>query len=238
MAFEHIRSFATGMHRLGEAARDRAWHEFAASAAAVGGSRVVVARWQRLTPVDSDEIVFSNAAPSTLERFKHVLDGSSPLRRSAWRQPESFLVSKVKTFDRRLVRTWLAALRAAPGSDLFVVPARWNESLLSVAFVTGPMIRFDSLTCAMLTVAAHAAAFRSEFDRDGDGAALTAREQACLGLAARGRSGGQIAVQLNISARTVRFHLDNAREKLGVATRGAATRKALTLGLIEVPNDR
>jgi ATP/maltotriose-dependent transcriptional regulator MalT len=100
------------------------------------------------------------------------------------------------------------------------------------------MIRFDSLTCAMLTVAAHAAAFRSELDPDGESAPLTAREQACLGLAARGRSGGQIAAQLNISARTVRFHLDNAREKLGVATRGAATRKALTLGLIEVPNDR
>lgn len=212
MELEHIRSFATCMHRLGDAARDRAWPEFAIYAEAVGGSRAVVVRWERLTPVDSDEIVFSNATPSTLERFKRVLDGSSPLRRAAWRQSEPFLVSKVRAFDRRLVRTWLAAFRAGPGSDLFVVPARWHESLLSVAFVAGPMIRFDSLTCAMLTVAAHAAAFRSELEPDGDGAALTAREQACLGLAARGRSGGQIAVQLNISARTVRFHLDNARE--------------------------
>lgn len=85
----------------------------------------------------------------------------------------------------------------------------------------------------MLTVTAHAAAFRSEREVvAGEDAALTAREAECLELTALGRGSREIADVLRISTRTVRFHLDNAREKLSVATRAAATRKAVALGLI------
>lgn len=233
MSLETINEFAKGLSNLGRGGCDNAWPAFAASAAAAGFSRIVVAKWQRLTPIASDEVLFSNLASDALERVKQSFDGTSPLRRMAWRQGEPFLLSRMRPLDPKLARVWLNAFRAGSDSDLFVIPARRRESLLSVVFVTGPETRFDPLTCAMLTVTAHAAAFRSEREVvAGEDAALTAREAECLELTALGRGSREIADVLRISTRTVRFHLDNAREKLSVATRAAATRKAVALGLI------
>ena len=51
-----------------------------------------------------------------------------------------------------------------------------------------------------------------------DGAALSPRQFECLEWAARGKSAWEIGRILGISRRTVAFHLDNARAKLGVRT--------------------
>jgi DNA-binding CsgD family transcriptional regulator len=61
---------------------------------------------------------------------------------------------------------------------------------------------------------------------------LTERELEVLTWAARGKSSTNIAVILRISDRTVNFHIDNARRKLGVATRIQAAVKCAVLGLI------
>lgn len=45
---------------------------------------------------------------------------------------------------------------------------------------------------------------------------LTRREKECLGLAAHGMTAREIAQSLKISERTCIFHLQNARNKLGV----------------------
>jgi DNA-binding NarL/FixJ family response regulator len=66
-----------------------------------------------------------------------------------------------------------------------------------------------------------------------DGSHLTEREIESLTWAARGKTSAEIALILSISKRTVDFHLDNAREKLGVATRVEAAIKAASGGLIE-----
>jgi DNA-binding CsgD family transcriptional regulator len=55
-----------------------------------------------------------------------------------------------------------------------------------------------------------------------DGGALTGREREILQLVAEGRQNGEIAGILWISPATVRTHLQNAYEKLGVHTRTAA----------------
>lgn len=60
--------------------------------------------------------------------------------------------------------------------------------------------------------------------------ALTPRELAVLGLLAQGRSNKAIAAALDISPRTVNFHLDNLYSKLGVASRTEALLAALRLG--------
>ncbi len=62
---------------------------------------------------------------------------------------------------------------------------------------------------------------------------LNDREVETLTWAARGKTSAEIALILSISKRTVDFHLDNAREKLGVATRVEAAIKAASGGLIE-----
>jgi DNA-binding CsgD family transcriptional regulator len=62
--------------------------------------------------------------------------------------------------------------------------------------------------------------------------ALSERESACLGLAASGKTIPQIAGILPITARTVAFHLVNARRKLQAASLRHAVTKAASLGLI------
>jgi len=62
---------------------------------------------------------------------------------------------------------------------------------------------------------------------------LNSREIEVLTLVARGQRSAQIAKKLAIAKRTVDFHLDNARIKLGAATRAQAVVKAVAGGLIE-----
>lgn len=69
----------------------------------------------------------------------------------------------------------------------------------------------------------------------GDAAAepvLTPQEQAVLRAAAEGKSNKEIARLLDISERTVRFHMSNCFSKFGVGSRGGAIAVALTKNLI------
>jgi DNA-binding response OmpR family regulator len=62
---------------------------------------------------------------------------------------------------------------------------------------------------------------------------LNEREVETLTWAARGKTSAEIAQILGLSKRTVDFHIDNARTKLGAATRVEAAIKAATGHLIE-----
>jgi len=67
------------------------------------------------------------------------------------------------------------------------------------------------------------AAVRRRFDGDNG---LTSREAEVLGWIARGKTNREIASRLFISPHTVRKHIENIFEKLGVRTRTAAARHA------------
>ena len=62
---------------------------------------------------------------------------------------------------------------------------------------------------------------------------LKDREIEILTWVARGQTSAQIACKLNLAKRTVDFHIDNARIKLGAATRTEAAIKAAVGGLIK-----
>jgi DNA-binding NarL/FixJ family response regulator len=62
---------------------------------------------------------------------------------------------------------------------------------------------------------------------EGAEGALSARELEVLLLSARGLSNGRIASALHISGATVKRHLANVYEKMGVHSRGEAAREAL-----------
>ena len=62
---------------------------------------------------------------------------------------------------------------------------------------------------------------------------LGGRELETLTWAARGKTFAEIGQILGLSRRTVEFHLDNARRKLGVPTRTQALIKAAIGQLIE-----
>ena len=67
------------------------------------------------------------------------------------------------------------------------------------------------------------------------GASLSARENQCLVMAGRGLTSQDIADKLLISPRTVQFHFDSIRSKLGAANRQEAIAKARRQGIIS-PN--
>ena len=62
---------------------------------------------------------------------------------------------------------------------------------------------------------------------------LNEREVEVLTWVARGKTSSETAQILSLSKRTVDFHIDNARAKLGAATRTEAVVKAADGGLIE-----
>jgi DNA-binding NarL/FixJ family response regulator len=63
--------------------------------------------------------------------------------------------------------------------------------------------------------------------------ALSDREVEALTWVARGKTSVEISQILGLSKRTIDFHIDNARGKLGAATRTEAVIKAADGGLIE-----
>ena len=64
------------------------------------------------------------------------------------------------------------------------------------------------------------------------GVRVTARESEILAWVAAGKSDWAIGQILRISGKTVNFHVENAKRKLGVGTRVQAVLMALQSGLI------
>ena len=65
------------------------------------------------------------------------------------------------------------------------------------------------------------------------GPAISEREREVLGLTAEGLSAPEIGRRLHLSPATVKSHLQNVYEKLGVSDRAAAVATAIRLGLLE-----
>jgi DNA-binding NarL/FixJ family response regulator len=63
---------------------------------------------------------------------------------------------------------------------------------------------------------------------------LTVREVEVLRLMARGHTNKQLAVQLNISEHTAKFHVSSVLAKLGAQTRTEAVTIAMTRGLVAI----
>ena len=95
-------------------------------------------------------------------------------------------------------------------------------------YVTKPIDfdRLDAIIAARLAGIARNELWSKQVD-------LNEREVETLTWAARGKTSSEIAQILGLSKRTVDFHIDNAREKLGASTRVEAAIKAATSRLIE-----
>jgi DNA-binding response OmpR family regulator len=96
-------------------------------------------------------------------------------------------------------------------------------------YVTKP-IDFDILESIIRARLAGVARFNVQTKQ----ADLSDRETEILTWVARGKTSAQIAEMLGLAKRTIDFHLDNVRNKLGAATRADAVIKAAFGRLIEL----
>jgi DNA-binding NarL/FixJ family response regulator len=67
---------------------------------------------------------------------------------------------------------------------------------------------------------------------------LTTREGVVLGLLARGLQNKEIAAELGISERTVKFHVGGLLKKLDAGNRTEAVTRGVQQGLVTLPNER
>jgi two-component system nitrate/nitrite response regulator NarL len=119
-----------------------------------------------------------------------------------------------------------AAFRALAGGAAACLTRAVSEEALRRAIATAA--RGDTVLAPEL----HSGVAREIRLRDGR-PLLTAREREVLGLIADGRSTAQIAGRLHVSPTTVKTHLGNAYEKLGVSDRAAAVAAGMRRGLLE-----
>jgi DNA-binding NarL/FixJ family response regulator len=95
-------------------------------------------------------------------------------------------------------------------------------------YVTKP-IDFDHLTSIIDAKMARA----GDVKRPPKPQKLNTREVEVLTLVGRGKTSVEISRRLRLSKRTIDFHIDNARAKLGAATRTEAVTRAVADGLIK-----
>lgn len=152
--------------------------------------------------------------------------------------PNTFLISEVRNDPAQKGARWTEFLAdAVRNGEGLVVPIYRGGLPVAAANFGGAKPDTSPLTRALLQVVSHAAAERSIELRDGRapvGNLLSAREAQCLRQVAIGRPDAEIGQLLGISPRTVRFHVDSAKAKLGVSTRIQAVAKALRERIIAV----
>ena len=104
-----------------------------------------------------------------------------------------------------------------------VVPVRSSDGSLGLVSAGGDRGKLEPAEVSVLAAFFTAALLRAEAlvgaSRTPTPSPLTLRERECTSLLVQGFTDAQMATALGISTDTVRFHLDNARRKLGARTR-------------------
>jgi DNA-binding CsgD family transcriptional regulator len=134
---------------------------------------------------------------------------------------------------------WQESFRfIAKQGDALAIPIVGGDSADGLAILSGPIERLNALARSLLQIAVHlafkrAAQLNAEPARDATaGSNLSARQAECLTWVAQGKTDPEIGIILGVSPRTVRFHLDKAKDKLKVMTRVQAVTKAVKDRLI------
>jgi len=120
--------------------------------------------------------------------------------------------------------------------DGFMVPIRPSAELEGIVLLGGLKPDTSPIIRSSLHLLAHCAFERAAVlaasPKRKDVGLLSPREVECLRWAAAGKTDNEIGVILTISPRTARFHIENAKKKLGVSTRIQAVTEALRLKAI------
>jgi DNA-binding CsgD family transcriptional regulator len=217
------------------------WNAYAAFMESAGVPVYLVLKGGNDALPTVEKLLSTNAPIIAIERIDAAASDVRPIRRLALRATRSFLVSEHR--DRLMAsqasRRWIETFEAVTGGmDMLVIPVRREGVHIGIGQMCGAPALFDDASIAAFTAATNAAFNRRTrlLLEAGEAKAprptLTPRQRRILDCIAEGMSEADIAERLGISRRTVRFHVDDARNRLGVMTRRLAVDRARRLGLL------
>jgi len=111
---------------------------------------------------------------------------------------------------------------------VLLLPIRTKGDLSGIVALAGSRAAVPPIVRSSLHLLAHIAFLGAEA-KIVRKSTLSPREAECLRLASQGNTDTAIGRLLSISPRTARFHIENAKKKLGVTTRTQAVAEALRL---------
>jgi DNA-binding NarL/FixJ family response regulator len=120
-----------------------------------------------------------------------------------------------------------------PGISNRILHSRAGGMILQTDISSEPIVQAIKSVAAGLLVF-DSALMPQRSDDDSLAEALTPREAEVLRLLAEGSSNREIAVRLNISEHTIKFHIRSILGKLGAASRTEAVARGLRSGLIDL----
>jgi len=123
---------------------------------------------------------------------------------------------------------WWAGLPAnMRNTDGFIIPVYEKDDLAWYTAFSGRETDLGPRAQTLLGAAVYAGyeLFQELLDATAPRSPLTQREAECLRWVSDGKTDIEVGIILEISPRTVRFHINNAKTKLGVATRIQAVAK-------------
>ncbi|MEZ5923422.1 MAG: autoinducer binding domain-containing protein [Hyphomicrobiaceae bacterium] len=148
---------------------------------------------------------------------------------------KSFLWSQAWLRRHATSASAIARARAHGIVDGFAAPMMATRQELPIVMMAGGAPALDACAQSALTLASTAIhRCMSTLDSTIRGARvrLTDRERQCLSWAAAGKSDWEIGQIVALSAKTVNYHIENAKRKSGVQTRVQAIVEALRSGVI------
>ena len=217
--------------------RDELWSQLKDIAVQHGYSDLAVFR---AAMNDGPQVsLIHNDTPTPAVKAFHEAGGiDHPLIALALTQLEPFSITDVSRMPSNTVRQRQALaslLGTTEAIDGLTVPVACSERVRGIVAFAGDAPDMSPLVCSTLHLLAHLAFRQSEQMKatpSADDPGLTAREIECLRWVARGKTDAEIAVILSIRPRTARFHIENAKRKLGVAKRIHAVAEALRIRAI------
>lgn len=175
-------------------------------------------------------IIFSTHEKDEIETFdKQRPFVHHPFTQRARISDRPFLMSAMrKALGPATEERWRSLLpTSVQDSDGILVPIHDHGQLAWIAGFAGKHPDLSSAAQAVMNAAVHAgySLFRQLVEGNAPQSPLTSREAECLHWVGEGKTDAEVGKILHISARTVRFHINNAKRKLGVTSRIQAVTK-------------
>lgn len=217
------------------------WTNVKEYAERLGYSYVVAVDAARIPKGLQHAAIYTDASREMIAAIdRDIVYQQHPLVKQAQSTCVPFLVSDLLNHPNHAGARWTELISdPIKQGDGLMIPIYRDKSLIALTSFGGYKPDTSIVARSMLQVLSYAAVERAFELRTADlpppaAQLLTARETQCLRMVAQGHVDIEIGKALDISPRTVRFHIDSAKTKLGVTTRIQAVAKALRERIITI----